>query len=207
MTCARRRAYISRIRAIRSVIPSAFRGALAGAVVGTIIAVVLALIDFVAWNAFDLFSGELPRDSTLIIALRICNGAIRGVLIGAVVGAIVGGSDIPDRRKDAIVRASVSTAAAMAIAYPLSEGVSTILSFALSNFPDVIISRATLFRIHRIVVPVILLGSAIIGLFVGIPSDYYGGKRRNAVKIVLAGVVVGVLSMIASVMLALILFD
>ena len=88
MTSAKRGTYSVRISAIAGVITGVIKGALAGAIVGIMVASVLVLIDSVVWNTFDLFSGELPRDSALMIALRIGRGAITGVLVGSIVGAV-----------------------------------------------------------------------------------------------------------------------
>ncbi|MCY4577658.1 MAG: hypothetical protein OXD31_01285 [Chloroflexi bacterium] len=207
MTSAKRGTYSVRISAISGALPGVFKGALAGAIVGITVASVLVLIDSVVWNTLDLFSGELPRDSALMIALRIGRGAITGVLVGSIVGAVVGGRDMSNRFSGAVLRASISSVTAILVAYLFTKAIATLLSYTLSNFPDVIGSRSLLLTIFYIIVVIIILGCTTIGLFVGIPSDYYGGKRRNGVKIVLAGVVAGVVPMIASVMLAPILFD
>ena len=207
MTSAKRGTYSVRISAISGALPGVFKGALAGAIVGIIVASVLVFIDSVVWNTFDLFSGELPRDSALMIALRIGRGAITGVLVGSIVGAVVGGRDMSNRLSGAVLRASISTVTAILVAYLFTKAITTLLSYTLSNFPDVIGSRSLLLTIFYIIVVIIILGCTTIGLFVGIPSDYYEGKRRNGVKIILAGVVAGVVPMIASVMSARILSD
>ena len=186
---------------------SVIKVALAGAIVGIIVASVLVLMDSVVWNTFDLFSGELPRDSALIIALRIGRGAITGVLVGSIVGAVVGGRDMSNRLSGAVLRASISTVTAILVAYLFTKAIATLLSYTLSNFPDVIGSRSLLFTIFYIIVVIIILCCTNIGLFVGIPSKYYAGRRRNVVKILLAGVIAGAVPMSASAMLAYILFD
>lgn len=189
------------------VFSGALKGALAGAIVGIIVASALVIVDSVVWKTFDIFSGELPRDEAPIIGLRLGGGALNGILVGSVVGAVVGGSDISIRLSNIMLRASVSAAIAMSVGYLLSKAVLTLLSFALSNFPDVIASLGSLVQTLSVALAVIALGSTAIGLFVGIPSEYYAGRRRNVVKIILAAVIVGVVPIVASVTLGHMLFD
>ena len=207
MTSVRRSTYSVRIGTIVGVITGVIKGALAGALVGIVVASVLVLIDSVAWKTFDLFSGGLLREHALIIALRLGRGAMTGVFVGSIVGAVVGGRDMSNRFDGVTFKASVSTVTAILVAYLFTEAISTLFSYTLSNFPDVIGSRSLLYAIFYIIVVIILLGCTTIGLFVGIPSKYYAGRRRNVVKILLAGVIAGAVPMSASAMLAYILFD
>ncbi len=207
MASVRMGTYVARVKTIRAVIASALRGALAGAIVGLTVASVLVLIDSVVWKTFDIFSGDLPRDLVIIMALRLGGGALRGILVGSVVGAVVGGSDISNRLGGVMLRASMGVATALLVSYVLTKTASTLLSFTMSNFPDVIVSRRFLVQTFSIVVNVVAPVSAAIGLFVGIPSEYYAGRRRNVVKLVFAAVIIGVVLIIVSFTLVHRLFD